>query len=159
MTNEQSLRASVEELISTFRQGLVSLVPAADRSLLNWRDDEHPDWERIAQSLFQAFVGGPVFVDDSRSESEYPLARYDIDQDNYREVSWVSPSMIEPSLAFVRFVSAASPFDTAEFAELDLESLEVTKRDIERPASSAYALVRHDRQGEIRLQSKIVAND
>lgn len=158
--SDDALRASVWELVSTFRQGLVALTPAADRARLPWRDDyQHPSWEAMTHSLFDAFVSNPITVDGSGLKGIYRLARFDIDYDDYSNASWISPSQSETNLALVRFSTNRAPFDTVEFAEIDPDSHHFVRRTRRAWQQSDYVVVRRGSGGQTLLSSEIVADD
>lgn len=120
---EDILRCSVADLAVIFRQALVALIPTADRLLLEWLDaqKQHRDWERIAESLFDACVRGPLDADVGRRDGEFPLVRYDIDADSYDTFSWIgvrSRRLARPA-PLIRFVTVEEPFDTVQVAILD----------------------------------------
>jgi hypothetical protein len=115
--DEFVLRAGIGELVSTFRDALLAVVPFADRVELGHEDEEmHHDWEKLASCMFDVFVRSPISVDRGRDLTDHPLARYDIDRDDYVEASWLG---VRPDAAFVRFWSVAAPFDAVEVAVLD----------------------------------------
>jgi hypothetical protein len=79
----------ISELIATFRESILALMPVADRALLSWRDeDAHDDWERLVESAFVVFVQSPIFLDPA-NRTALPLARYDFDIPTYRSSSWI----------------------------------------------------------------------
>lgn len=79
------LRCSVDDLLGVFRDGLLALVPMAQRLGIEWRnDDRHRDWERLSEALFDACVRGPIEADAGLSFDELRLPRYDIDVASYR---------------------------------------------------------------------------
>lgn len=120
MDTDDVLTTTVDELVENFRSAMVAMLPVAERVKLNWRDDNpHPDWERLAESLFDALVRGPINGARSRSSRELPLARYDIDRNDYAEVSWIAVGAASWNYAFVRLLSRATPFDTFQVVEVD----------------------------------------
>lgn len=125
-SHDDVLRASVGELVAAFRQGLIGFLPTAERLMMPWQDEnQHRDWERVAEAMFDACVRSPIGADEGRSAGEYKLARYDIDVEAYDELSWISvrhPSY-DVSLAMIRLMSRRDPFDTVEAAVVDAVSL------------------------------------
>jgi hypothetical protein len=130
LDSNDSLVATIDELIETFRVALLALVPVADRAFLNWSDmDTHPGWERVSVALFDTFVRGPIASDLSRGEHDFPLPGYDIDSTNLSKNSWIRVlTKCENSYVFVRFLSRIGPFDTVQVAAVDLESHQVGER-------------------------------
>jgi hypothetical protein len=86
--------ASVDELIDVFRQGLLALIPVAERAQVTWRyPDAYDDWD------------------------EFYIR-------SYAEFSWIefdSPDAGD-SAAFVGLRSDAEPFDTLYLVQVDPES-------------------------------------
>jgi hypothetical protein len=112
----------INHLIGTFRQALTVLTPVADRAGLNWRDDNpHDDWELAAESLFEAFVVGPIKADPIWGDSVNPLPRYDFDVPTYAHLSWIEVLVSEPAdrFAFLRLLSRDEPFDALQLVRLD----------------------------------------
>lgn len=120
------LRSSVGGLIAAFRQGLIGFVPTAERLKMPWRDEnQHRDWERVAEAMFDACVRSPIGADATRLAGEYKLPRYDIDVDSYGELSWIAvrhPSY-DVRLAMIRLMSHGEPFDTVDAAVVDSTTL------------------------------------
>jgi hypothetical protein len=116
--------ASVDELIDVFRQGLLALIPVAERAQVTWRyPDAYDDWDELAESLYGVFVGHPAGRPPNTPES-YPLAPYDYYIRSYAEFSWIefdSPDAGD-SAAFVGLRSDAEPFDTLYLVQVDPES-------------------------------------
>jgi hypothetical protein len=109
----------VAESIDAFRQGLMALVPSAQRVGLTWEDENtHDDWERLAETLFEVLVASPIRQDLRRGPDAYPLPRYDYDFMSYVEMSWLEVILPDGSrtLVFVRLLSRAGPFDTVQLA-------------------------------------------
>ena len=109
---------------------------------MNWKDeDTHPEWERLAERLFDTFVRQPVET-SARKHSVFPLARYDIDSDSYERLSWISVATPElGDAALVRFLSLASPFDTAQIVQIDTSTLEARHRHLVPFEKVSYSTV------------------
>jgi hypothetical protein len=123
---EDSLRCSPSELMMTFREALIAFIPTAERLLLEWGDGcQHRDWERLAETLFDVCVRGPIESDAEHDDAEYPLPRYDIDAVSYGTSSWLSATSegTDPPAAFIRLMTELKPFDTVQVAILDPETL------------------------------------
>lgn len=143
---DDALRTSPAELMAILRDALVSAVSTADRLRLEWRDsaEQHRDWERLAATLFDVCVRGPIEADSGRRGSEYPLPSYDIDIASYLNSSWISvasPSFAQPA-ALIRLLSARDPFDTVQVAVLDPETLIPVDRTLVAFADVRFAFVR-----------------
>jgi len=88
MRDDDLLEATIDEMVDTFRSALIALLPAANRSKLTWADEnQHRDWESLAESAFNTFVRGPIQADITGRSMAAPLARYDIDSDSYASQS------------------------------------------------------------------------
>jgi hypothetical protein len=155
------LRASITELVETFRSGLLALVPVADRAILNWRSVEpHDDWESLAETMFDVFVRHPIGSDEDAPRNLLPLSRYDNDYQSYDGVSWISVGDGPNSdLALVRFVSVEQPFDCAQVVPIDPETRLAGERENLPVAGLSYTLVRRDNGGSRSLVSEIVATE
>jgi hypothetical protein len=121
-------RAGVGEMFANFREALLAILPIANRAMIS-SDDEtmHRDWELLAQGLFDAFVRGPIESDRGLTVDEFPLARYDIDYDDYANTSWLTTDALGPHRGvIVRFLSIGSPFDAVQVVDLDPAMLRKT---------------------------------
>lgn len=105
-------------------------MPIAERAKINYRDEEtHRDWERLAESLFDAFVRSPIESDRNVTGRELPLARYDIDSADYLATSWLaSNSELPYAGAVVRLLSQDAPFDTVQVVDIDPVTLQAGRR-------------------------------
>jgi hypothetical protein len=142
---EDSLRCSPADLISTFRDALLALTPTADRLLLEWRDGrQHRDWERLAETLFDVCVRGPIESDSARRDGEFPLPRYDIDAASYATSSWISASdeASGSPAALIRLMTDMRPLDTVQVAILDPDELVPIERGLLPFAEVKFAFVR-----------------
>jgi hypothetical protein len=118
--DDDLFRASISELLRNFRDALLALIPVADVAMIDYRDESmHRDWERLAECMFDVFVRSPVDSAADRTGRELPLARYDIDLDDYSESSWLTAGGVTGSDAIVRFLSSVKPFDTVQVVEVD----------------------------------------
>ena len=142
---EDTLRCSIADLLATFRDALLALTPTAERLLLEWGDGrQHRDWERLAETLFDVCVRGPIESDSSRREGEFPLPRYDIDLALYASSSWISVTGGESRspAALIRFMTDLKPFDTVQAAVLDPDTLLSVERVLLPVAAAEFAFVR-----------------
>jgi hypothetical protein len=150
------LRCSVDDLLGVFRDGLLSLVPMAQRLGIEWRnDDRHRDWERLSEALFDACVRGPIEADAGLSFDELRLPRYDIDVASYRTNSWVTVASEGQHCPVVRLVTDAEPFDTVQFARLDPSCMQVVGHDVTPFGTARFAFVRRTSTGGEQVVEEI----
>jgi hypothetical protein len=152
-------QATVGELFDNFRRALLALLPIADQAMINYRDEEtHPDWERLAESMFDAFVRSPIDCDRAVVGRELRLARYDIDLDDYLAVSWLASDAESPHRgAVVRFLSQGAPFDTVQVVDIDPVTLRAGRRRTVPVSEIRPALYRRRESGEATVVIQIVA--
>lgn len=152
-------RATIGELLEIFRDALAALIPLADRAKMNYRDIEpHRDWERLAESLFDAFVRSPIESDRSRAHDELPLARYDIDLDDYLGKSWLGLASDSGEItAIVRFLSYDDPFDTAQIVEIDPATLRANQRRTVPLSEVVPVLYRRRERGSTEVVTQVEA--
>jgi hypothetical protein len=142
---EDSLRCSVTELLSIFREALIALTPTANRLLLEWVDGrQHRDWERVAETLFDVCVRGPVDSESGRRDREFPLARYDIDVESYEAFSWigVKGETLDSPAALIRLITDLRPFDALQIAILDPVARTPVERVLLPFAEAEFTFVR-----------------
>jgi len=159
---DDALRCSVSELVTTFRQALVSLLPAAERLKMEWHDEsQHRDWERIAEAAFDAFVRGPIESDSGHWDDELPLPRYDVDDAFYLACSWIRVERTrgEPAGVLIRLLSGREPFDTAQVVRIDPETLAPSERLTLPVEESVFAFVRRSGTRPDEVVYKIEALD
>lgn len=156
---EDVYRATVSELFDNFRSALIAILPIADRAKINFRDEEtHRDWERLAASMFDAFVRSPIDSDRVAIGSELPLARYDIDVDDYLAVSWLASNADSPHRgAVIRFLSRDAPFDTVQVVDIDPVTLRAGTRRTVAISEIRPALYRRRESGEGTVVTQIEA--
>jgi hypothetical protein len=155
------LNASISELLSNFRNALLAMHPYADVAKLTYGDvDTHRDWERLADCIFDVFVRGPILADDNGSNSDLPLARYNIDEEDYFALSWICP---EPDSgawsAILRLLSVAAPLDTVQIVGIDRESLRPGERRVIAWDDARFTFVRRSDNGEVHIVQEISAVD
>jgi hypothetical protein len=159
---EDSFRCSVAELVSIFHEALLALVPTAERLLLEWRDEyQHRDWERVAASLFDVCIRGPIEADSRRRDDEYPLASYDIDVPSYATSSWITIGPTEDGFhtALIRLMSDTRPFDRVQIAKVDPATLAPVERLLVLVDDAEFAYFRRSATEPDSLVSKIEAVD
>jgi hypothetical protein len=153
---EDSLRCSLADLLSTFRDALIALTPTAERLLLEWGDGrQHRDWERLAATLYDVCIRGPIESDSTRREGEFPLPRYDIDVASYATSSWISAEGETPGspAALIRLMTDLRPFDTVQVAILDPDTLVPIERVLLPFAKAEFAFVRRsEAQPDIEIR-------
>lgn len=158
MVENDSLRAPVSELVETFRSSLIALIPFAERSMMSFADnDQHPSWERLAESCFDSFVRDPIKADLSTRDA-LPLARYDIDASDYRRLSWIAVTSAGSSPgAVVRLLTRSTLFDTIETVDLDPVTLRAGKRRELPWEGATFVFVRHAATGPLVVVTEILA--
>jgi hypothetical protein len=156
---DDTYAATVGELLDNFRDALLAIVPTVDRAKINYRDVEtHRDWERLAESMFDAFVRSPIVADQGATGRELPLARYDIDLDDYLAVSWLMSDREAPYRgAVVRFLSLGAPFDTIQVVDIDPVTLLAGVRRTIAASEIKPALYRRSETGEAAVVTQIKA--
>lgn len=160
MTNGDDVyEATVGELIKNFHAGLLAVIPVAEKARMNYRDeDPHRDWEQLAEALFDAFVRGPAGADQAATGREFPLARYDIDLDDYLAVSWLAIDSESPySGAMVRLLSRESPFDTVQVVAVDPTTLRAGERRTVRLSEIRPVFFRRRDTGDDAVVTRIRA--
>jgi hypothetical protein len=126
---EDVLRSSVTDLVLAFRDALRGFVPVADRLQMPWKDgNQHRDWERVAEAMFDACVRGPVEAEVERPAREFLLPRYDVDVESYAESSWISVQSAgrHGRLVMSRLASDREPFDSVQAAVIGATTLRAT---------------------------------
>jgi hypothetical protein len=151
--------ATVAELFDNFRGALSAILPVAERAKINYADEgTHRDWERLAESMFDAFVRSPIDSDRAANGSELPLARYDIDVDEYLAVSWLASDADSPyDGAVIRLLSQGAPFDTVQVVDIDSVTLRAGRRRTVAVSEVRPALYRRREGGEARIVTEIEA--
>lgn len=154
-------RSTITALFENFRCALLALLPMADRAKINFRDEEtHRDWERLAQNIFDVFVGAPIDADRAATSRDLPLARYDLDLSDYLGVSWITASPQAPhNAAVVRLLSKDAPFDTVQVVDVNEVSLLAGSRTTLHINTLSLALYRRSETGESTVVAEIEAND
>lgn len=149
-TSNNSLKATVTELLDIFRESLLAAIPAVERAKISWSDqDMYDDWERIARAHFDSFVRSPIDYARDHSTDEFPLARYDIDTLDYTGFSWIEVTGQEtPDLAVVRFLSRDGPFDTIEAIPVGATNIVAGYAEYLPWSGLQFALVRQFRDGK-----------
>ncbi len=152
-------QATVGELFDNFRRALLAILPIAERAQINYRDEQtHRDWERLAESMFDAFIRSPIDSDRAATGRELPLARYDIDVDDYLALSWLAANADSPHRgAVIRFLSKAAPFDTVQVVDIDPVTLRADRRRTVAVSEIRPALYRRRETGEATLVTQIEA--
>jgi hypothetical protein len=107
--------------MAILRDGLVALVPIAERARIAWRgDDVYDEWDRITEALFQSLVVDSIGNSNAGPLSR-PLAKYGFVEEPLAELSVIQvaqPSILASELAFIDFTSTAAPFDTVRAKQL-----------------------------------------
>lgn len=152
-------RATIGELVENFRGALLAVLPMADRAKMSPLDaNPHRDWERLAETIFDAFVRGPIQADAARDDHELPLARYDIDHADYLGLSWLAIDAEAPfRSAVVRLLSTVSPFDTVQTVEIDPVTLLAGPRRTCAASGLEFVFFRRNETGQDFVVTEIEA--
>jgi hypothetical protein len=107
---------TLDELMAIFRDGLIALVPIAERARIAWHDAEaYDDWDRIAEAVFQSVVVDAI-ENSNAGPLQRPLAKYGFVGQPHAAMSVIQvahASMgVSSDLAFIDFGSNDTPFDT-----------------------------------------------
>jgi len=140
----------VSDAVEAFSEALAALVKPAERVGLVWQaDNTHDDWERLAESVFEATVSNPVHQDTRNNSASYPLARYDFDLETYAGLSWLevdNEAESEYALVLVRFSTTTEPFDTPECTLVRIDTGEImpseTSEHVKPPQGTTFRLRR-----------------
>jgi hypothetical protein len=152
--------ATISELLENFRAALFSLVPVAERSMINWSDlDTHDDWENIARVLFDSFVSNPIRSDVGRSRNDLPLPPYDIDVIDLSRNSWIRVDSGTDSLAFVRLLSGDRPFDTVQAVAVSADGSKVGDRCLRPFSEVEFSVFRRSSEGSDAIVREIEADE
>jgi hypothetical protein len=157
--NDDVYLATVGELLDNFRRALLAIVPIADRAEISYKDEEtHKDWERLAESMFDVFVRSPIDADRAAVVREHPLARYDIDVDDYLEASWLTSNVDSPHQgAIIRLLSHGALFDTVQVVDIDPVTLRAGRRRTLPVSEIRPALYRRRKDGEAAVVTQLEA--
>ncbi len=57
MSATRTWATSIDDLLRTFRDGLIAMIPIAERACIIWKEpDAYDDWDMISQALYRAIV-------------------------------------------------------------------------------------------------------
>jgi hypothetical protein len=109
------------ELLGIFREGLVALIPVAERARIPWRGPATYDpWEDIARILFESIVAS--VVENSVPTPPRPLPRYGVAYGSYADLSFFTERAARlrgEQLVFSALATVKAPFDTMRLLEVD----------------------------------------
>jgi len=115
----QRWATSVNELVQIFRDGLIALIPMADRAQMRWREpDNYDDWDSIAAAIFESIVLRSL-EESSEWEKFNAVPQYNRRTDHYSGSSFLTTVDEPGAWAFICFETESSPFDTCLFGRLD----------------------------------------
>jgi hypothetical protein len=150
----------VDELVDTFRQGLLALIPVAERAQIAWREPAaYDEWDELAECLYKVFVADSARPPPGTSVAAWPLPPYDYFIRSYAELSRVefTPAGTVEALVFVGFATSERPFDTLKLVQVDPGS-GVPGQDIRAPWSDRGFAVRRrfvDGNAEVVTQVRV----
>ena len=103
-------RTTITELLLLFREGLLAVLPIAERAKIPWSDEQaYDDWDVIARGLYEGIVRMSVIHSQECSSCEIP--RYGLGPDKNGARYVVVRSRINPIHgAFVSFSSREGAF-------------------------------------------------
>ena len=106
-------RFQIPQLLLILQESYVSLIPAIEKAKLPWRNEiAYDEWDRIADSLFDAIVINPVLHSLECSEIAN-IARYGFLYEDYSARSFflITDSSTSSQFVFLQFITAENPFD------------------------------------------------
>ena len=122
MNTTQVWTTSVVELLSIFREGLVAMVPIAEKARIPWRDGEaYDDWDGIASALYTNIVVRGI--DDSLGTPfGAGMPRYDTQYDSYAGFRYIvlEDGGVPPGVlgVFLGFAGVSPDFANVKWLEL-----------------------------------------
>ena len=127
---------AMSDLIGIFREGLVALIPVAERARIAWHGPRVYDpWEGIEAALFASLVTSVV---DNAVPSLRTLPRYgSLGHRSYADLSFVTERAARlrgERLVFLRLTTVQEPFDTICLRDVGDDFIP-TGRTVELPLS------------------------
>ena len=118
MKSKEILKISIDDLLSAFRDSLVSLIPSMERVKIKWRDiDAYDDWDDICDTLYKSIICNST---DSLLENSFGLRKYGIRYNNYINNSFLGACYGKQNyIAFIEYKTILNPFDSMDVAVLD----------------------------------------
>ena len=115
---EQVKSFHIGELLGIFRDGLIALIPIAERADIVWSGpDVYDPWEEMSEGLFSGIVTSVMYnLDKFFIES---LPKYGFTIPNYQCSSFITCASVSRNNAFLSLKSIASPFDHVKLLLLD----------------------------------------
>lgn len=129
--NNQTYSFTVKNLFQILRDGLILLVPIAERADIVWSGpDVYDNWDDIASGLFSGIVKNIVYnlVDPSIGK----IPDYSSTFISYNDKSFFTCSELKQNNAFVSFYTKNSAFDCVRLLLLD-DNLESLNEYVETP--------------------------
>jgi hypothetical protein len=110
---------SVDDLLHAFRDGLIAIIPIAERVHMAWKEpDNYDDWDIISKALYKSIVVASILW-AAKDRELMPLLEYDTRVTSYKEHSFIVDSENPKNSAFICFETESEPFDICLFARLD----------------------------------------
>jgi hypothetical protein len=151
VTKGISWETDVDEMVSIFRQGLISLIPVFDKARITWKGDStYDDFERIAEALYDSIVRDSM-ANASSLQSALQLARYGVTQPG-RELSRILVNDPADRLALHELDTRLEPFDTIVCLRVDDGGRDLTDCITEIAFDGAHFLY-EARYGSTRVPS------
>jgi hypothetical protein len=136
---------TVANAVEGFRSGLMALTPSAELAGIPWRNEEaYDEWDRIAESLFDVFIGAPIRLDANARPDALPLLHYDFGRQDLLAASWLELDVADEreSLALLSFLSGDRPFEICDLARVNVVTGVVDEWISEVNLSSKFRLRR-----------------
>lgn len=151
---------TTSDLIGIFREGLVALIPVADRARIAWRGPAVYDpWEDVERALFASIVAS--VVENAVPDPPRPLPKYGLVYGSYADLSFFTDQTARlggERLVFLALTTAQEPFDTIRFLDVDAAFVP-TGRTVDVPLSRARPeLAARDAAG-VRYRDRIEYED
>jgi hypothetical protein len=150
-------RTTLTDLLGVFRQGLVALVPVAEKARMPWRDGEaYDDWDAIAECLYDNLVVRAV-VYAREGGREVRLPKYDMVCPSYKGafIQVEGGSVPEgTTAAFVGFAAVSPDFASVKWVRV-LPSGDVPNQKVEYSPCDAckFCLVRGEANERTRIHA------
>ena len=111
---------SVTELMTIFKEAIISIIPWLEKAKIPWKEGEiYDDGEDIYRSLYENIVIGSILREILPINR---IAKYGFHYENYSEMDYILVISSEHSnnrLAFVLFETLSTPLDNVKVAILD----------------------------------------
>ena len=148
MPMEQIWNPTMTELMSLFRESLVTLLPVMEKAHIPWQEVQaYDDWDRIATSLFESVVVSSVRWGLTPGETtDLEVSAYDVAYPDYGKLSFIEcvsdSAGSDKYLLFHKFVTNEVPFDMIRCYQVDSRGQKLTSASEIRPFVGARFALR-----------------